>query len=704
MAIVASGQLTLVDLNDSKQLIMFIGSSQPRQVIFNPNGNTYTPDYSSVATNNILTPQLFIAGTNGDVSGQATATRWYVQDGSQGNPTLITANSNYELNGITLKIKGNVLSAKASMTYICEMDYLDTGTGFTVTAKAEYEIVKITNGTDGKASVLGFLSNDSHSIPTNNDGSGGVYTSATTTMYVYNGTTDDSANWTYVATPLAGVTGALSTTGNKNVYTVSNMTVDVGYVDITASRATYPSITKRFTVTKNKAGIGSTAYWLISSAPVLQKNASNVFNPTSLTFTSKSQNGSNAPVNYNGRWVIEDTTDGTNWTVRTLNPSTDEATKTYTPSGTTIKAVRARLYVAGATTNLLDEQQINVVSDGSNGTDGVDSVTAVVWTPDGNVLRNSTGTLTAKADLYKGTGAVSSGLSYKWYYQDPSSTTAVGGGGDTDGGAGWRLMQAIANPTTAPTLNGATAGGTLTGATYYVKYTWTTVEGETMVSPEASLAVTANYNLKITIPSFPSGVSGAKVYVGTATNANKYQNVISTSGGTLTITAPINASGATPPASNTAQVDNWGVTGFGGATITIPSTSITNVESYKCIITYNSNKYTDVCTVMDVTDPILVTLVGASIFKNGTGTTTLEAKLYQNGVEIDVKNPSGTWTGNTFNSVQIYNYTWYLYDNNGAKMGTVPSWGAGSKTGKLVIVDGIDVDIRGNIVCEVSTK
>ncbi|UUV46977.1 hypothetical protein [Bacillus phage vB_BanS-Thrax5] len=701
MAIVASGQLTLVDLNDSKQLIMFIGSSQPRQVLYTPNGNVYTPNYAT--TNNTLTPQLFIAGTSGDVSGQATATRWYVQDGSTGTPRLILSTgqdaTDYTLSGTTLVIKTNVLASKTAMTYICEMDYLDTGTGFTVTAKAEYEIVKVSNGSNGTNAIVGLLSNDSHTIPTDSAGNGGTWSSATTTMYVYNGITDDSQNWTYTAV-VSGCTGAFGSGTSKNVYTLATMTADLAYVDITAKKAGSADIVKRFTISKNKSGVAgsnATAYWLLSSNVAIAKNSSGGYTPTSLTFTAKSQVGTATPTAYTGRFRVSESTDGTSFTVKST--SGDVSTYPHTPTAG-IKAVKVELFQAGGVTVLLDEQIIPVVSDGSNGADGNDAVTAVVWTPDGNVLRNSNGTLTAKADLYKGAGIVSSGLSYKWYYQDPSSTKNVGGGGDADGGDGWRLMQAIQNPTTAPTLNGATAGGTLTGATYYVKYTWTTVEGETMVSPEASLAVTANYNLKITIPAFPSGVSGAKVYVGTTAGANKYQNVISTSGGTLTITAPINTGGANPPASNTAQIDNWGVTGFASNsnTITIPATSITNVESYKCVITYMTKIYTDVCTVMDVTDPILVTLVGSNIFKNGSGTTTLEAKLYQNGVEIDVKDPANNWNN------QKYIYTWYLYDNNGAKMTTVPSWGAGFKNGKVVVVDGIDVDIRGNIICEVSTR
>lgn len=693
MAIVASGQLTLTDLNDSKQLIMFIGSSQQKQVIFNPNGSVYTPNYSS--TPNVLTPQLYIAGTPNDIASSSASTKWYYQTNSAGTPTEITASGTDYTLGTgtpkTLTIKNNVLASNNSMNYICEMQYLDTDTGFTVTTKSEYEIVKITNGTNGTNgvnSVLGVLNNDNCTIPTDSAGNNGNFANAVTTMSVFNGATDDSANWSYTATPQAGagITGSASGSPANRTYTVTAMTADSGYVDIVASRSGYSSITRRFTINKNKAGINSTSYWLTSSNVAIVKDINGNYTPTSITFQAKSQSGSSAPASYTGRYKIYESTDGSAFPLKTT--SGDVPSYTHTPTAG-IKAVKVELYQAGGTTVLLDDQIINVVSDGAT---GQDALTTVVWTPDGTTIRNSTGTLTAKADLYKGATTVSSGATYKWYYQDPTSSTAVGGGGDADGGNGWRLMQTIANPASSSlTLNGTTAGGTLPAGTYYVKYTWLTVEGETQASSEQNIVMVANNQLKITIPAFPSGVNGAKVYVGTATGVNKYQNTISTSAGTLTISAPINTTNPAPPGTNTATVDNWGVTGFTTDTITIPASSIASVESFKCITTYNSNKYAGAVTVTDLTDPIMVTIVGIDTFKNGTGVTSLTAKLYQAGLELD---PLGN---------QGYTYTWYLYDNNNVKMTNVVGWGgASSKTGKTVPVDGVDVTIRGNIVCEVS--
>lgn len=590
MSIVASGQLTLVDLNDSKQLIMFIGSSQQRQVIYNPNASgasQYVPNYSTA--NNVLTPQLFIAGTNGDIAGtiDPSKTRWFVQVGSTGTPTPITASdTNYTLGTgkpVTLTIKNNVLASNNSMTYICEMDYMDTDTGFTVTAKAEYEIVKVTNGmngqdgADGKNAIMGILSNDSHTIPTDSSGNGGTWSSATTTMFVYVGTTDDSANWTYTAVA-TGCTGAFSTTGAKNVYTLSAMSADLATVDITAKKTGNPDIVKRFTISKNKAGANgasASAYWLLSSNVAISKNASGNYVPANLTITAKTQTGSSAVADYKGRFSIYESTDGTTFPNKKYESTADETTGsyTYTPSAG-IKSARIRLYQAGGLTVLLDEQIIPVV------TDGLNQISAVVWTPDGNTIKNANGTLTATCDVYNGSTIQTSGVTYKWYFQDPNATIA-NGKADADGGDGWQLMKDTA---------------------------------------------TAN-----------------------------------------------------------------GVTGYTTKTITIPASSIVNIESFKCVATYLTIKYRDVCTILDVSDPFMVTIVGINTFKNGVGVTDLTAKIYQGGVEIDQAGTGG------------YTYTWYLYDNNNVKMTSVSGWGgASSKTGKTIRVDGADVTTRGNIICEVS--
>ena len=134
------------------------------------------------------------------------------------------------------------------ITYPITVKRLD---GSTVTLNRTQTITKSKAGVAGANSVVGILSNESHSVPADNAGVVQSLSGAATTMTVFNGTADDSANWTYSVVK-TGVTCAEATTSRTQ--TVTNMTADVGYVDFTASRSGYANIIKRFTVTKSKAG------------------------------------------------------------------------------------------------------------------------------------------------------------------------------------------------------------------------------------------------------------------------------------------------------------------------------------------------------------------------------------------------------------------------------------------------------------------
>ncbi|AYP68263.1 tail protein [Bacillus phage vB_BcoS-136] len=568
MSIVASGQLTLVDLNDSKQLQLFISSTQPKTQIFDPNNNTYNPNWTS--NKPVLTPQLFIAGTSENIIAQAKTINWY--EGTSTTP--ISSNTNYTVptTGVkTLTINTNILSNKNSQLFVCEVVYTDTATGFDITIKSDFEFVKVTNGRVGDNAIMALLTNETHTIPTDSAGNNGVFTGANTTMVIYEGATDVSSSWTVTAGTPVGITGSLS----GKTYTVATMSADIGHIDLTASRSGYASITKRFTLSKNKQGNtgnngnNATAYWLISSVPAIAKSEAGVYTPSNITVTAKSATGTSAPANYSGRFRIWETTDGTNWGTAKYTSSTNQATYTYTPSAN-IKAVKVELFLAGGTTTLLDEAIIPIVSDGNRGADGADGVNAVVGvvtTPNGNVIKNDNGTLTAYMTVYNGSAEQTSGVTYQWYAKDPSVSTNQGGG------IGWRKLDSA-------NTNGGTTG-------------WTT------------------------------------------------------------------------------------------RTLTIPSTAIASLESYKCIAQYGGRAYEDTCTVMDVTDPIQITIIGTSIFKNGEGSNSYTARLFREGVEID-----SDGTG--------YVYTWSLYLSNGNKSGTF------SKTGKSITVASSDFVARANLVCEIT--
>ena len=210
-------------------------------------------------------------------------------------------------------------------------------------------------------------------------------------------------------------------------------------------------------------------------------------------------------------------------------------------------------------------------------------VDLLVTTPSGNVFKNSdVATLTAKAELWRGSSVDTTNVGYKWAIMDSSVTSSSSTGYDADFGVGWRKLT-------------DTTG----------KYTGTTTA---------------------TITIYAAAVDSYAVFKCCATDTDSASN------------------------------------------------------------TYNS-KFYDVATFRDNADPlqVVITSTGGDVFKNGQGSTTLRAVVYQAGVEVD---SSGTGT-----------YTWTKYNKDGA---IDTSWGtSGHKTGKSLSVSNTDVTTKATFMVEV---
>ena len=174
-------------------------------------------------------------------------------------------------------------------------------------------------------------------------------------------------------------------------------------------------------------GDDATAYKLLISPKVIKKDKLGVLDATSFTATGKSQTGTGAFTNYAGRFTIEE--DKGSGLVLKYTSVGNELSKAYAISADT-KSIRVRLYLAGGTNTLLDEETLTVVTDGAT---GVDAVLLTVSTPDGDVIRNSLGNLRATAELYQGIKTVTA-TAYQWYARNPA------GAGDADSGVGWNKL------------------------------------------------------------------------------------------------------------------------------------------------------------------------------------------------------------------------------------------------------------------------
>ena len=81
-------------------------------------------------------------------------------------------------------------------------------------------------------------------------------------------------------------------------------------------------------------------------------------------------------------------------------------------------------------------------------------VDLIVTTPSGNVFKNSeVATLTAKAELWRGSAVDTTNVTYKWAIMDASVTETTSTGYDADFGMGWRKLSDTAGKYTGTTTN-----------------------------------------------------------------------------------------------------------------------------------------------------------------------------------------------------------------------------------------------------------
>lgn len=205
----------------------------------------------------------FTGGTNGEIgilpnfgvlSLLTSSQVFRVTDAGENSPASITLTAlGQNLTGpITWTTSaGVILSGSGSSRTLA---YADMTTD-TATVQIEQDgysdtvtLVKLREGNDA-LSIL--LTNETHSLPANSAGTVSSYAGASTSVVVYRGFVNDTSNWTLskvdtgLASNLVGAT--ITVTGMPDEW-------DVGYVDVTATRDGFPTLTKRFTISKARAG------------------------------------------------------------------------------------------------------------------------------------------------------------------------------------------------------------------------------------------------------------------------------------------------------------------------------------------------------------------------------------------------------------------------------------------------------------------
>lgn len=150
MAIVSTGQFTIIDYNDALTLTGFISANNRTNQSYNPDNASYTPNYAS--TNLVLTAQLFKAGSSTEIlsnvaeAANIISIQWY--DDTSATPVALTNNTSYAgVTTRTLTIKTNIMTPSSPGKNIsCLIKYKDPTTGLTLDYKTQINLSLVSNG------------------------------------------------------------------------------------------------------------------------------------------------------------------------------------------------------------------------------------------------------------------------------------------------------------------------------------------------------------------------------------------------------------------------------------------------------------------------------------------------------------------------------------------------------------------------------
>lgn len=234
--------------------------------------------------------------------------------------------------------------------------------------------------------ILLQLDNEYQGIPTDKDGNYTTFPECKTTAVVFFGNVDITNQVTFTTTKSQGVVGSWN--NSSKTYTVTGLSTDTGWVDIKATYLNALSVTKRFTITKQKqgeqgvAGVDGNTYILEPSVSLVKLEKGNAPHVDRIVFNSYIRKGDNTSREvYKGRFKIEETEDGIQWRQVYLSTQDENEVEHFLNSalvnkvGQVLKnkagelltvvrslySIRCTLYAAGGTSELIDIQEIPVI-------------------------------------------------------------------------------------------------------------------------------------------------------------------------------------------------------------------------------------------------------------------------------------------------------------------------------------------------------
>lgn len=435
MPIIATGQISIVDLSDGKSLSCYITSNLPKTQILDPNpGGAVNPDWSGTPKLT-LTPVVFANQTALALNVAGLSITWKRKEGAGSEAALATGEA---VSGGILTVSANKLTGVTSglLTYLCYVTYTDPETNIPVNVVADITFSQIQTALNAKTAWISgeqlFKYDASSNVTPQQITLTANVANVSISKWQYKNVSDVWMDYPTTADN-ASITG--STLNVKPTHTV--FVGDGATLRVVTSDADVTDIITIYKVRDGAAGSSGT------SAPMTFLTNENI------TFAGNAS-GQVAAVTKTCNVVAYRGTTKTTPTLGTISGAPSGMTVTpgavvnnEIPLSITIAAnatlggadaqqgtISVPITAPVSTTLLIHWSKVNTGATGAPGTPGAAGADAVVFSlyaPNGTVFVNGAGSLMLQTAAYKGTAAIVSGATFVWKKYASGAWTVISG-------------------------------------------------------------------------------------------------------------------------------------------------------------------------------------------------------------------------------------------------------------------------------------
>ena len=588
-------------------------------------------------------------------------------------------------------------------------------------------IAKIYDGQKGETGGTGadaytiLLTNEAYTFPGTTDAA--KEDSVTTEVVVYQGTSKKTVTITSVDGKSASTTKTQTNTAGLSFSVQGAVITFYSTTSLVANSGSIPIVvtiggvqyTKMFSWSVAYTGTGACSLSIEASSQIFKSTDGTAYTPDTITLTPIVQNL--ALMNVQWRYS---TNGGSTWT--NITNTTSSTSNVYYNTSTKVLTIPKGFTQYTATTTSIVFRCINgsytdsiTVARLSDGQSASAAYTIILSNEmqgiatNNNLVPLSSNTFECVVTVYKGS-------------EQLTATTETLGEG--------KFKVVLPNNPTGITLGQSTAGK----VTFSVSKS-TAIDSTGTIDLTIQIESTTNTIVKsISYSATKSGQDGTSpvLFVVEAPNGDVFSNQT----GTLPLSA-LAYEGATEITSGaTFQWYKYTggsyqvISGATNKTYDVQGSDVVNIQTYKCIMTYNGQDYSGVFTMTDQSDTYISTMytIGGTTFKNGQGGSVVYVLVKSNGIEKDPfptncsigSTPPSSFTSGTYwwqrytdgvqlmkyngtewvaasDDPQAFNYTWSLMDKDGNTTEF-------SKTGKVIYLSCSDIYSIGTLQCDVSPK